>query len=179
MPKKSGKNRTKEALAAATAPDPNTYEGQVKLQLQTLSAPLREQLLDIDKKIADVQATLSDLRKAKVDITLILNKLDPSRVSTSGNGKNGRGSSNAEYHANLLVKKADRVAELLTTNPEQFPEGFTANMLAQTLTDQVQKGLSTKSAAQVLEILRDRNVVRADRVTRGGGMNFQLVGKAD
>jgi hypothetical protein len=172
----SRKSRAKDAQhPPAPVIDPNTYEGQVKLQLQELAAPLKAQLADIDAKMADTLRTLTDLRRAKVDITSILTRLEPK--DANGNGKRGSGS--RDYHAQLLVQKADKVAELLTTQPERFPEGFTANVLADQLKDEVPKGLSTKSAAQVIEILRDRNLVRADRVTRGGGMNYLLIGKAD
>lgn len=167
----SSKSRAKDAQVPVI--DPGTYEGQVKLQLQSLVAPLRVQLADIEQKITETQHTLTDLRKAKVDVTSVLTKLEPPMSNRNGNRDNGA----REYHDQLLVTKANQVAELLDKNPERFPEGFTATLLAETLTEDVDKGLSTKSAAKVIEILRDRNLVRAERVTRGGGMNYLLIGK--
>lgn len=155
-------------------PDPNTYEGQVKLQLASLAAPLKVQLADIEAKIRDTVATLADLRRAKVDVTSILVKLEPREAN--GNGNKARGS--RDYHAQLLTQKADKVVELLEAHPDRFPEGFTANLLAESFSEEVPKGLSTKSAGKVLDILRDRNIVRADRITRGGGMSFHLIERA-
>jgi hypothetical protein len=160
--------------------DPDSYEGQVKLQLQALAAPLKAQAADIDAKISELTESLRDLRKARAEVTSILVKLDPDLKPTTNGKHPERTGTNAGYHAELLAKKADTVAEILATKgSDLFPEGFTANLLAEQLTDSVPRGLSTKSAAQVIDILRERSIVRADRVTRGGGMNFVLVGKGE
>jgi hypothetical protein len=164
---------SKKSRAAASVIDPDTYEGQVKMQLLALAEPLKAQVADIDTKIEAAMTTLRDLRKAKSDVMAVLGKLVPEEKNTT----NGRAGSAAAYAAANLLRKTDRVQELLTENPKMFPEGFTPNLLAAELTTKVHGGLSNASAQKVIETLHDRGIVRADKVTRGGGMNYMLISK--
>ena len=172
----SSKSRAKSAQVPE--PDPTTYEGQVKLQLQTLAAPLKAQAADIDAKLDELANQMRDLRKARSEITAVLTKLDPPPPGTKPQA-NGRGSTAAHHAELVLMAKADAIADIIERQPERFAEGFTPNTLAEQLTSEVPRGLSNKSAQKVIEILRERNLIRADKVTRGGGMQFVLVGKGE
>jgi len=156
-----------------------TMADTVRSQLHELAAPLRAQLAQIEDRLATIQTEAKDLREARSEITKMLARLDP---DTSKPGRPGpktmrvesRVSGNAERAQRQLEAKLAAVQAIITTE-DGWADGFTSNQLAHTLSARVPRGLSAKSARQVLELLRDRGVLRHDRVVKGGGMQFKLV----
>lgn len=148
----------------------------VRGQLQQLADPLREQMTQIDERLTRLDSEVRELREARSEIRRVLEKIDPSvtpkqtkqtkSASTSANGSQ-------RLAAERFEQKIEAVKAIITSEPE-WQEGFTSNIVADTLTSRVPHGLSSKSARAVLDALRERGIVRHDRVVKGGGMQFKL-----
>lgn len=151
--------------------------------LEDMTEPLRQQREAIQRRLDDLETEQRELREARQQINTVLARLDPSEAAKHGKpGPKPKPKTNAEAVADAnaaraqrqLMEKAEAVRAIITSDP-RWHEPFTSNRVAQALTDVVPRGLSTKSARAVLEMLRDDGVVRHHRVVKGGGMAFKLV----
>lgn len=161
------------AAVAAREGTLGSVASTVREQLRTLASPLQDQLDEIEERLLALDTEARDLREARNQINLVLARL-------TSNGKpakptDTRTDANALRAERQLQEKADFLASIFKTRPEEFAGGFTSNKLSDALTAEVPRGLSTKSARAALELLRERGVVRHDRVVKGGGMQFKLV----
>lgn len=160
-------------------PDPDSPTAIVRATLRGIAEPLREQRASVEARLVVLDREARELRSVRTELNAVLAKIDPTptpKKSPSQGGANPAvAASNAERAARQLADKAEDVEAWLRAHPDEIADGFTANLVAGKATGEVRKGLSTSSAIKVLDLLRDRNVVRADRVTRGGGMSYKLV----
>jgi hypothetical protein len=161
---------TPESLASS-------YAKSVRASLRDLVAPLHEQLAEIEARLVVLEKEERDLRDAKRQIVNVIAKIDPTTASSAKSTKQAGAvrDHNSKRAAKQLVEKADALEKiLLEEGDELFPNGFTSNRVSEAFSSRIPRGLSTKSAREAIEILRERDVVRADRVVRGGGMQFKL-----
>lgn len=162
---------------AATHPAAvSPFVERTQVLLDDLADPLRDQLDAIASRLSDLDNEANELRKARTRINGVLMRLDPDAVKLRPTAAASEGRANgARALANQrLQEKAEAVRAIITKDP-RFADGFTSNLVAHELTTVIPHGLSTKSAREILEMLRDQSVVRHDRVVKGGGMQFKLV----
>lgn len=164
-------------------PPPRTHAAQVRETLRALSDPLRSQLGEIEARLVEVEAERDDLKKARAEIVSVLAKFDPSMRPNKAKPKSASASAAAEANrARGIRQDVERVEWLqayFVEHPDEFEEGFTAHSLAGAVTTKIPRGLSVATAKRAIVELRDRGVVRADRVTRGGGMRYRLTLNGD
>jgi TolA-binding protein len=146
--------------------EPGSMSSQVRTQLRELTAPLREQVQEIEQRLAQINREVRDLREAKRQIESVLAKLEDSPAKKPVAVSNG-----SEAKA---AKRRQAVEAFIAAHHELLKDGFTMNWLVEQMKDQGAMALTTKTMAPVLEQLRDTGVVRADRVTRGGGMSYRV-----
>lgn len=156
---------------------------RIEAHLLELLEPLRGELEQLDARLSVVNAEreglLATRRRIESTIRTITGeapaKPGPKVGSTNSKANPGVARGNAARAQAQQQAKTDAVAAYLEAHPDEFADGFTANSLADKLTSVVPRGLTVKSARKTIEALRDRGVLRADKVVRGGGMQFQIV----
>lgn len=151
--------------------------------LLDMTQPLREQVGAIEARLADLDGEARELREARTRLNRTLALLDPDAQPKPKPGHGGDRIANIsngarQVAARQLQAKVDAVRGIITSDA-RWHDGFTSNILAHELSPVVPKGLSAKSAREVLERLRDEGVVRHDRVVKGGGMQFKVVGASN
>lgn len=180
----TGSNRKQRKLAPprrVELPEVPTsaFVSGIRAELEGVAAPLVQKLREVEDRLAILDEEGKALRETRTELRAVIGKLAPSSLpakpATSSSGIQSRNEVNSERARRQLDAKVEDVERLLSENVDRYAEGFTSNRLADDLSDQVRRGLSTKTARTVLEELRERGVVRHDRVVKGGGMSFKLV----
>lgn len=153
------------------------WADRISTHLEALIEPLRKDVAVLDRQIEETEAELKKLHVARRQAQRALNVLVPEEKPQKQNAKqNGRDTYGAKKMAAAnLAAKVEAADKWLREHPDAFEDGFTANRFAEEMTKNVPKGLSVVSARQVIEELRDRGLVRADKIVRGGGMGYQRV----
>lgn len=164
--------KASRAAAAAVVESPGVLA--LRAQLHELGEPLREQLRQVEARLEVLDAEARELRAMRTQLGGVLGKLDAKPKPPSKGMPTAAVVANRARADRELVEKTDAVEAWLLAHRDELRDGFTANVVANTANG-VPHGLSSKTAQQVLEILRERGVVRADRVTKGGGMSFKLL----
>lgn len=164
-----------EPSRALEAPElePGDVRAKIRATFESVSGELRAQLAELEQTIEQRELELKDLREARGDLRAIIGRVAPGSLELT---KQAKAVSNGSQKraAKDLAAKVEAVEKIITTEPK-WSEGFTSNRLADDLSERIPRGLSTKVARTVLEELRERGVVRHDRVVKGGGMQFKLV----
>jgi hypothetical protein len=154
---------------------------QVAENIRRLADPLMRQLKTIREEIADHSAQLEELRELERDITKALRTLGVLEAPAKRTGTSHQAKSAATRKAAEQQLKTDRLRELIKTSDPELLELFAGGELTQTSLERFwrEKGLEPNASAPALRLaleqLRDEGIIRADRVTRGGGMAWQLV----
>src|SRR5262245_14884692 len=140
--------------------------------LQELVEPLRRQREQIVERLAELAAESAALRVDLADVDAVLKRLDPSSLPAPAkkrrdtNGKVPRGQ----------AERMRALRRVLDERPELLAGGFTMSEMVRHLREHTGYATSTHTLAPLFEELRDAGLIRADRVTRGGGMSYLLVG---
>jgi uncharacterized Zn finger protein (UPF0148 family) len=150
--------------------DEDSVSFQVRSQLRELALPLRDELSKIERRLVTLVRETSDLREAKAQIERMLRNLEGQQAQVqSGAGKGQE----AMYRKKVLA-----VQEYLHRLPEELQGGFTASALAASMkAEGISPVLSAQAAAAVISELHDQGILRLDRVSRGGGNSFIVVGR--
>jgi len=149
--------------------------GEVERELKDLLAPLRKRLAQLNRDIDARQAELGELRKARTYVEGTIRKLEPAAANLH---PNARTLNNGARRAAAIgyERKKENTRAYVIANAAELREGFTVQQLTEAMKrDGVTPSASSTKVAQIVEELRDQGVVRADRVTRGGGMQWIVV----
>lgn len=161
-------NRRERQTAGAVTADATTI-AEVDAEVQEMLVPLRKRLAAIDAEVAQKANDLAALRRTRAYVDGMIRKLSPPTKPTGAGG--------ARVNADLAkITKRDALRRYLTKHAAQLSEGFTSHALhADIQRAGIQPRMSPPVILELLGDLRDLGFVRADRVTRGGGMLWQLV----
>jgi DNA-binding transcriptional ArsR family regulator len=170
---KGAKRQRKAASAQAIVkPEANgSANGSIREQLRQLAQPLTEQRDEIDRRLAALAAEAQQLRVDRSDIDAVLKRLDPSTQQTTAKLQGGN-------KVRMERQQSERVAVLrdyTERHADKLREGFTATQLVEAIKAEGGLAMTTTTALRAIDELRESGIVRADRVTRGGGMRYQLV----
>jgi len=136
-------------------------------ELAAIVGPLRERRRAIEARLSTLDREASELRAARRDVDSVLSKLDPSDAPKP---KAPTANGNDEQKIAAVRRFVDEHADALA-------EGFTIEALLRQMNEAgVEPKMSSQKARVAVEALRDEGVVRADRVVKGGGMRFVLIG---
>jgi len=140
----------------------------VRESLAALSAPLREQLSQVEEALSKQEAEVKRLRELRSEIRGALVRVDPSYVHPSTPfSKNGGKKKNE-----ISSERVEQILGLLRSNESRLPdEGFTATTL-----ERMFPGVSQSTYAKALNVLHDRGDIRLDHRGRGGANYWKLVG---
>jgi len=136
----------------------------------TVFGPLRTRLRNIDRRIEKLQGELVELRDEKRDIEFVLKRLDPSSfVSSSSAAASSPRSPDRE--------KTALIRGFIEEHVEELEAGFTQTSLHEMIRANGIVGVvSPVTVGSAIEELRDAGLVRADKIVKGGGMQFVFVG---
>jgi TolA-binding protein len=160
--------RKKEQRVQAAMTDEDSVSFQVRAQLRELASPLREQLREIERRLASLNREAQDLREARQQIERMLRNLEGPQAPAKGAGD----LSGANHAA-----KQQAVERYIEANYEELKDGFTATNLEQAM--KAANQTPPISVGKTLAIVRDlhaRGLLRADRVIRGGATLYMPVG---
>jgi uncharacterized C2H2 Zn-finger protein len=147
-------------------PTEDTVSFQVRAELRELALPLREKMQTIERRLVEMTREMQDLREAKNQIERTLRGLEGTPAKVQSNAGQG-------HEANYRKKVMAVERYVTTTLPPQLQEGFTATALAEAMkTDGVTPVLSAQVAARAIGELRDRGILRLDRISKGGGASY-------
>jgi len=174
-----GRHRTTAHGAAKTARSAKRTTAtdvvlEVREELRDLVTPLREKHRSISARLSVLDMEAAELRAARKDIEAVLAKLDP---STAANRK--------KVSANVGTKtreeeKRKAVREFIELNHQSLAEGFTAAELNRMMKeDEFGPVMSAEKTRVFMQQLQSEGVVRADRIVKGGGMQYLIVGNSD
>jgi len=168
-PGRVGTSKTaRNAKARAEQVDEDSVSFQVEKRLRELVAPFEEEIRTIDRRILAMDKERRDLLGAKrrLEKTLgVLRNQAPAKSNTSG-------LSTADDEA-----KRKAVAEFVDLHADELQDGFTGfSLWNQMKRDGFGPSMSHEKLMKALESLRDAGVLRADKVVKGGGMQWKLIG---
>lgn len=167
----------KRAAKSTSVPRPARPEtngaanGSIREQLRQLAEPLAEQRDEIDRRLAALAAEATQLRADRADVDAVLRRLDPSTQQTTAKLQGG----NKERADRLHRERVDVLRGYIERHGHKLREGFTATQLVEAIKAEGGLAMTTTTALRAIDELRESGIVRADRVTRGGGMRYQLV----
>jgi hypothetical protein len=149
--------------------DEDSVAVQVRASLRELTAPLKTQLAEIDRRLVVLNRERADLLEAKKEINKTIRYIEPSQASANGAGQLAE--------KGYAAKKA-LVEKYLIAHRRKLGKGF----IAAELTRQMKAAGITPviSASMMLKIVRElheRGVVRADKIVKGGAQMYVLVGR--
>jgi len=158
------------AIKAATA---EAVAG-VRSTLTDMVMPLREQLRLIEGRLEILSAEAAALRAAKADAEAVLRRLDPTFAPvTAAKGASGGNAARTErQHTERLAA----VRMVLSADADELRNGFTTNLLIEKVKKRGLIGMTHSTAERVMDELRESGEIRLDRVTRGGGQSYMLIG---
>jgi uncharacterized Zn finger protein (UPF0148 family) len=150
-----------------------SIKAQVAESLRETIAPLQQQLDEINTQIEAMIRDLTELREARSMLERTLKHLNPTAKPAKGAAStNGA----AELASKALDEKIAALRQLIETKPELWADGITANALADYWqAEKIKPAASLQTIRKGFEQLRDEGIMKADRVTKGGGMSWKLV----
>jgi DNA-binding transcriptional ArsR family regulator len=175
--KRAASKRANGQTAVKRTIETSEVEGTIRDQLRELAAPLSEKRKQIDRRLDALAREAHQLRADRADIDAVLKRLDPSsqpKPSTPAKSQGNQARAERQH-----VERVEALREHLEQHADELREGFTSNQLVEEIKASGGKAMTTGTLRPALEALRDAGIVRADRVTRGGGMRYQLVMNGD
>jgi len=169
-PNRAGTSKTaRNAKARAERVDEDSVSFQVEARLRELIAPFEEEIRTIDRRLLAMGKERRDLLSAKKRLEKSLMVLRPQ----TGAKANTAGITQASNEA-----KRKAVEEFIEAHAGDLAGGFTASDLNRRMkAEDFGPAMSPDKTLRLLETLRDYGVVRADRMIRGGGMQWMIVGQ--
>lgn len=174
MSETHGTPTTRESRAAAPAARSTRRPTALELiesEVQQMLAPLRKRRTKLDADIATKLDEVADLRKTRTYVDSMIRKLSPAQANPMPSSGGARANANA-----AKIGKRDALREYLHEHAQELVEGFTGNSLhAQLQREDFEPRMSPPVVNELLAELRDLGVVRAERVSRGGGIQYLVV----
>jgi uncharacterized Zn finger protein (UPF0148 family) len=172
-----GGHATKHARQQRAQVQTFSLKAQITEQMREVLAPMQAQLDELNAGIATKMRELVEMREARTMIEGVMKKLDPTAATAKAKANgDGRGSGAAFVATREFERKTQKLREVIEQHPELFVDGLTANALGDHWREQGwQPATSLQTIRKGFELLRDQGIVRADRVTKGGGMSWKLV----
>jgi len=162
------KNAKSKAKALAQA-DEDSVSFQVEQRLRELIAPFEEEIRTIDRRLIAMDKERRDLNAAKRRLEKSLTVLRPQ----AGAKSNTAGIAQASFEA-----KRTAVREFIDANAGELQEGFTAAEInRQMKAAGAGPAMAPDMTLKAVEQLRDQGMLRADKIIRGGGMRWMIVGR--
>jgi len=169
-PNRVGTSKTaKNAKARAERVDEDSVSFQVEARLRELIAPFEEEIRTIDRRLLAMDKERRDLNAAKRRLEKSLTVLRPQSPAKG----NTAGIAQASFEA-----KRTAVREFIDANAGELQDGFTAAEInRQMKAAGAGPAMAPDMTLKVVEQLRDQGVLRADKIIRGGGMRWMIVGR--
>lgn len=178
--KRAASKRANGATPVKRTIETTEVEGTIRDQLRELAAPLSEKRKQIDRRLDALAREAQQLRADRADIDAVLKRLDPSsQPAPKGSMTPAKSQGNQARAERQHVERVEALREHLTRNADELREGFTINQLVEEIKASGGKPMTTSTLRPAIDQLRDAGIIRADRVTRGGGMRYQLVMNGD
>jgi len=138
--------------------------------MREIAEPLREQLREIVRELAEIEARTQSLRQDRRDIERVLALLDNSPGNrTAVKAKTGG--------AAIEEAKKQAVREFIGLNADALGQGFTSAELNRMMKeDGFGPAMAPDKTKTFVQQLQGEGVVRADRIVKGGGMRYMVVG---
>jgi uncharacterized C2H2 Zn-finger protein len=169
--KRRARAAKKAAAVSTSTPTSSTSTPTVRAieaEVQRMAAPLQKRLVQLTADIARREQELADLRQARTYVDATLRRLNPAAPKAASTKRPTR----RVVQGSLDAKRA-AFRRYFDTHREQYAQGFTKSDLHR---DMQRAGVTPQMSPGVigdlLDELRDLGQVRADRVTRGGGMQW-------
>lgn len=145
----------------------------VREQLRELTAPLAQQLLEIEREIKLRQTELSELRTARTDIEAVLKRLDPTFAATP---KRAATAASMNKTAPVgLGQKLPLVRAYVERHAAEFPDGISPSDVWRGMQGNG-SNVGRTTAREAMRALRDEGMLRLDRLGPGGSEIYKLVG---
>lgn len=155
-----------EEYAARVGEDSVSF--RVRANLRELAAPLREEHATIERRLVVLGREQADLREAKRQIERTLQNLE---------GPQAPARSAPDFSRADFATKQKSVERFIETHREQLVDGFTASDLNRQMKEAgVTPVMSPEKTRAVIQVLHERGIVRADRIVKGGGQLFMIIG---
>lgn len=161
---------------AAEPPRDFTHRARLVALQRDAAEPFRVELADVEQRLKAVNAERDELMHLRTELHVVLRKLDPDTAIKRSVSKSGGNAARQVRNEQLRV---DAIRDYLTDHPEEAAAGFTMSVVIEGLKRSGGLSMTTGSAAGAFDRLRDEGFIRADRVTRGGGMQYVLVTNHD
>jgi len=149
--------------------DEDSVSFQVRSNLREMASPLKEQMASIDRRLVEIGREQIDLREARRQIEKTLQYLE----GTPAPAKGAPDFSRADFQAKFAATE-----KFLADYGDSLDKGFTATDLARAMKEAgVKPVASPEKVRAIIKQLHERGVVRVDRVAKGGGNLYMLVGR--
>jgi hypothetical protein len=160
----------RRADRSGDAEPPVETKGRAELKA-TVLGPLRARLRNIDRRIEKVTGELAELREERRDIDFVLKRLDPTSFVAPKNTSGMVGRS-PDTEKKALIRR------FIEEHADELVDGFTQTSLHEKMTANGITGVvSAVTVRAAIEEMRDIGLVRADKIVKGGGMQWLFVGK--
>lgn len=156
---------------------------QVERELHDLTAPLREQLVQIDAQLTEQEAEVKKLRAIKANVEAALRRIDPDAEPYRKNGKprdpmSPQALTGAQREQKENAQKLQAVSSYIETHASELADGFSARDLARRMKEaKIEPVISPDKMLRLIEHLHANGQLRAVRKIRGGATLYALVGK--
>jgi len=145
------------------------WEAETREAMRHAAEPLALLAAEIGKEIETKAEELKALNASLREANAALARLLPPKEKP----KNG----NTARSERAQAARVEAVKTWLVRHPKTAADGFTATMIAEAFKAEPNghMRLSAQTATRAVEALRDEGFLVADRVTRGGGMQYKVV----
>jgi hypothetical protein len=155
-----------------TQPKAQSLQSEIANEVHELLAPMHTRLAAVNAEIETQQRKLTELKDARASLESVLRKVDPaSMIKQSGRIAAAKNSHDAKNQ-----RKLDNARSFLDEHREDFADGIIATRVITSMREAgIEPIASPEKMRRILETLRDEGLIRADRVVKGGGMQFVYV----
>jgi len=164
--------------AAATARD-FSFKARIAALQRDAAEPFRIELRDIETKLAELNTERAELMQMRSQLQVVLRKLEITQPGPKQGAPAQRSAAHAAGNAARARKqhdlRVDAVRNYLGTHGDELSDGFTMSVVIDGLKRNGGMAMTTRTAASAFDTLRDQGLLRADRITRGGGLTYKLV----
>lgn len=146
-----------------------SFKARMAALQRDAAEPFRVELAEVEDQLKKLNRERDELLQMRGQLQAVLRKLDP----TATPRKNAGGGNEARVQR----EHAERVTALrdyITEHADELQDGFTMNSVVAQLKESGGKAMTVATARAAIEQLRDEGLIRADKMVRGGGMNWKL-----
>jgi len=147
------------------------WEAETREAMRHAAEPLALLVAEIGKEIETKAEELKALNASLREANAALARLVPQEKKEKPKNGNSARSERAQ------AARVEAVKTWLLRHPQTAADGFTATMVAEAFKAEPNghMRLSAQTATKAIDDLREQGFLVADRVTRGGGMQYKVV----